>query len=1047
MYQLVRQRDFERGCMVYNHSYSFLVSRVGAVGLGGGGLVDGEEEEGDEDDEDDGFGSESDFNSEVVASQQEVGLDHGGVGSTSFMPVPAPISQTSRLRHVGSAGIGPPASEFYAARRERGDLRRQHQIQSPQVQQELANESVGVGSLPAETQNLPSARQSLRPVFLFGPGSWNEFASEARDRSTSPRARGNAPTIPSPIQTRNIHQEDTIVSAYPYIPDPAFSPPRPINEHPYTQNSSAQGLPPVEDDGTLSHTQRRWISASMNESTLVFSERSDVLTSLAQARSQAPELESNSTRGLEDPFLAIPPPGPRLDIERSLLRMEERMQDLGQRYSFEVMERIHVAETEGSVEQLVVINRQEVYPNVADLLFRLQRDLNRIREEMRRTAETRPVSPSSEVGGMGTAESGFDQGVAFMRSWSPVSAWGDNQNAQPVPAMQEQLSTFQMDTQDNESNPRTDISQDISPHERHIASPDPSHPRMSAEHANEIAILEARSRASTERTELEITRMRWTAGLPPSHRSILPHAGNVGHASRSAPRVPNQTSREASNATNGIMSLHTRTPRLRPSTSYENLRLHRQLAALLPSDTQNGGTSQMPTAPRERLSDPQLNPIDLAPDPDRSTSPPPRVPDPPSRYSFQSIASDSRSPSPHPLYESHGSPSRERSISPMARQQLDAMRLYRDHILSQKPITVQDHLTKWQFYLEKSAWRIDSWSSEEWIHRQGQYTLTPPASSSIFIEDVSGSIRSDEEILTAYSLSISCGVKEILRLVVEDGMCVREAWHYVELWKVLILEWPVDKYHDEHGLVPTDMVMVMQGLDKGWGKWRMSGKCRKECGKYLVTKTNYCPFPSAEILAAAVSFGAVTAQSLRNYFGSRLVLLDEEWNSLAALKGKNYSTARILHLATNFGLACTKLETIVVKPPFDESENVKRKEIFERLKVEELLLAGPRGELSARDHQGLLARETSAEYVLAEYMLERLLVPEERSLIFQAFDRGVSLDRILRVRRDWEVESYEERIGAILEDRTRHGDEVQSRMRLQEMLNAEQVGEDDEVEI
>ncbi|KAJ8065790.1 hypothetical protein OCU04_006453 [Sclerotinia nivalis] len=196
-----------------------------------------------------------------------------------------------------------------------------------------------------------------------------------------------------------------------------------------------------------------------------------------------------------------------------------------------------------------------------------------------------------------------------------------------------------------------------------------------------------------------------------------------------------------------------------------------------------------------------------------------------------------------------------------------------------------------------------------------------------------------------------------------------------------------------------------------------------------------------------MSFGVVTVQSLRDYFGSRLVLLDEEWNSLAALKNKNYSTARILYLAINFDLACAKLDTIAVKPPFDESENAKREEIFERLIVEELLLAGPRGALIARENQALSADEMSAEYRLVEYMLERSLVPEERNLIFEAFDRGVSLERISEVRREWEVESHEERSGAVLGDGTRHGGEVQSRMRLQEMLSARQAGEDVEVEI
>ncbi|CAD6456829.1 61be4608-b7e5-47e1-b1ac-81b29636e3d3-CDS [Sclerotinia trifoliorum] len=649
-------------------------------------------------------------------------------------------------------------------------------LPNSQVQQELTNGSVGIESLPTETQNSPFTRQVLRPIPTFGPESWNEFASEARECSTSPLARSN----------------------------------------------------------------------------------------------------------------------------------------------------------------------------VTDALIRLQRDISRVREEVHRTAETRSVSPSSETGGIWLIE-GEDDGE---EAWSP-STWVDHHDVQPVPAIEEEVSTLQTDTRDNESNPETDSSRNVSLRERRDISPHP-HQHSISDFVNEIAIIvEARNRAAAERIEDEIARMQWAARPPTSNRSIFPHEGNVGNASRSTPRVPDQMSRESSNDMSGTMNFLTRTPRLQPSTSYENLRLERQLAALLPFETQNYGTSQMAAAPREHLSHSQWNPTDSEPDPDANISPPSRVPGALSMNS-QTIAPDTETSSPHSMsrshisHRNHRSPSHEQSISPTAEQQFDAMRLNR--IPSRTPITAHDHLASWQSHLERSTWRKDFWLSEQWLHRRGRYTLIPPVSSSISIEDVSGTTRSDAEILTAYLLSASDGVKEILRLVVEDGMPVREAWHYLILWQGFILDWPVNKYHDEHGLVPMDLVMIMQGLDKGWGDWKMSRKCRSECSEYLVKRTNYYPFPSAEFLTAGANLEVVTAQSLRDYFGSRLGLLDEEWNSLALLRDKNYSTARILRLATNFALACVKVKTVKLKPPFDDSENAKRREIFERLKVEELLLAGPDGALTVREY-------------------------------------------------------------------------------------------------
>ncbi|APA10700.1 predicted protein [Sclerotinia sclerotiorum 1980 UF-70] len=739
-----------------------------------------------------------------------------------------------------------------------GDLDGNNEHQDPRVQQQLTHGSVRIESLPTETQNLPSARQNLRPIPTFGPGSWNEFVSRARDRSTSPPARNNVPVNPSPTQTQNIHQEDPIVFEYPFNHHQILSASRPINKNPHPQNSPPDGLPPANDNSTLSHAERIWIAAHRNESALVLSDGSDVQTPFTQAGTQARESISDESRRVMNQIYSFPPPGSRLDVERSLLHMEERMQHVGQRYRFEFLERRHLAEMEGSIQQLAVPNRHGVYPNITDEMIRLQRDVSRVREEVHRTAETRSVSPSSEEGGVWLIE-GEDEGEV---EWS-TNTRADHQDVQPVPAMQE-VSTLQTDTRDNESNPETENLQDISPLERRDISPHPRQPHISTAYANEIAsIIEASNRASAERTEHDIARMQLTPGPPEpplSYRTIFPHEGNVENASRSTPQIPTHTGRESRNAMNGTMNPATRTRRLQPSTSY------------------------------------------------------------------------------------HRSPSHEQSTSPTAEQQFKARTLYR--IQPPAPNTAHDYLARWQLYLKRSAWRIGSCLYEELLRRRGRYTLIPPASSAISIEDVSGTTRSDKEILTAYLLSASDGVKEILRLVVQDGMHVQEAWHYILLWQEFILEWPVHKYHDEHGLVPMDLMMIMQGLDNGWGRWRMTCKCRSECAEYLAKRTIYNPFPSAEFLTARVDYGVITTQILRDYFGSRLVLLDQQWNSLAALREKNYFTARILQLATNFARGCINVETVAVKLLFDESENAKRREIFDRLKVEELLLAGPCGALS-----------------------------------------------------------------------------------------------------
>ncbi|KAI9646131.1 hypothetical protein NHQ30_005571 [Ciborinia camelliae] len=93
-----------------------------------------------------------------------------------------------------------------------------------------------------------------------------------------------------------------------------------------------------------------------------------------------------------------------------------------------------------------------------------------------------------------------------------------------------------------------------------------------------------------------------------------------------------------------------------------------------------------------------------------------------------------------------------------------------------------------------------------------------------------------------------------------------------------------------------------------------------------------------------------------------------------------------------------------------------------------------------RDNQALSAAEMSDERRLVKYMLDMELVPKERTLIFETYDRRVSLQRIIEVREAWEDESRQERLVTSLEDLPRHVFNEQRRTRLQEMFSVEQVG-------
>ncbi|RAL60077.1 hypothetical protein DID88_000703 [Monilinia fructigena] len=166
------------------------------------------------------------------------------------------------------------------------------------------------------------------------------------------------------------------------------------------------------------------------------------------------------------------------------------------------------------------------------------------------------------------------------------------------------------------------------------------------------------------------------------------------------------------------------------------------------------------------------------------------------------------------------------------------------------------------------------------------------------------------------------------------------------------------------------------------------------CVKYLSTQTQYPPFPSATHLEAAANIEVVTPETLRDYLGSNLILSENEWLNIVAL----YTTQ-----------ACAKLETSDLQSPFEQSKDAKREDIFERLRLEELLLAGPCGFYSERDQRALAADRRSDENALVVHMLSKSMDPDERVIMFRALDRGVSLQRIFQVTRNWEDALYAER--------------------------------------
>ncbi|TGO30545.1 hypothetical protein BPAE_0005g00200 [Botrytis paeoniae] len=639
-------------------------------------------------------------------------------------------------------------------------------------------------------------------------------------------------------------------------------------------SGNATSILPVltfNQDGTISFPQRRILLNPVNNSASSVQERVNAVNAARRARSgppslplETPALESRSSPNLEpdDTYYAADPPAPnRSGINRSLFRIEISVRNIRQRHLSELQERREIASTSPEVSSS---------------------QIGGMRNRILGTDLTRPETPSN--GGVNAeledAGVGIDLNMGLTRPLSRQSGIESDEDAEP--SMAEQLATYQISR--NHRNPELSNTNHNMPRKisLHDNSELPDLSEILDGYQDDLSNITTRIQLARYRAELQLGEARFRAGLLTESRDI------------SAYELENPNTL-------------TRALRLRPSTSYEDLRLERQLAALSTASA------------RDAI------------------------------------------------------PARRHNLLPRAQRELDAANAYRIEMLQKSAITVFDHLGKWQLYLENAATRIDSHVPEEWCSRLGRYTLTPASTSAHSIEDVSGTIRSDEEILTAYSANTSYGFWEILRLS------------------------PIDEYHEALGLCPMDVFMhvVIQGLNRGFGDWKMSAKCKRECIKYLVTRTSYYLFPSAETIDAASAFGDVTSQTLREYFGADINFLDEEWGMLAALKNKRYSTARILHLAKNIARGMARLDTIDLKPPYDESNNAQRKDIFHRLKLEEIALAGQCGILSTREHQALSTDESSVERVLVEYMLKWELVPEERDRMFQAFDGGASLESLM----------------------------------------------------
>ncbi|KAA8568305.1 hypothetical protein EYC84_007341 [Monilinia fructicola] len=367
---------------------------------------------------------------------------------------------------------------------------------------------------------------------------------------------------------------------------------------------------------------------------------------------------------------------------------------------------------------------------------------------------------------------------------------------------------------------------------------------------------------------------------------------------------------------------------------------------------------------------------------------------------------------------------------------------YKRDVIMSPPSNVEGLLTKWHFHVEEAATRLDGAQEEDFSQRLGIYTLVPDSEDEL--EDVSRTVRSNDETFVAYSQALSPGVQKILRMLREDGLPADEAWLYVLLLQDFLREWPIDPYFDAFGFVPAELWMLgkFHKLNTGFGNWIMSPTCIMGCVKYLLTHTQYPPFPSTALLEAAKNIEQVTAVTIRNYFGDNLILSDDEWLKLAALYVEGYSIARILQLATNYGLACAKLENSDICPPLDGSEVANRENMFERLRLEELFLAGPFGVYSERDQRALAADENSSENELLMGMWDTSTEPEKRAILFRAHDRGVSLQRINLARAFARILVNEERREAGPE-RSPAAEERSLKI-LEQMLEREQVEASDE---
>ncbi|KAF7948246.1 uncharacterized protein EAE97_003657 [Botrytis byssoidea] len=353
---------------------------------------------------------------------------------------------------------------------------------------------------------------------------------------------------------------------------------------------NATSRPPVIEfnrDGTIPFPQRRIPLNYLNNSDSSAREGINADTASRRARSglpalplETPVLESHSPPNLEPAnayYTANSSILNRSEIDRSLFRIGVLVRNARQRYLHELQERREMAPTSSEVP--AVVETENARPSVQVLLVDLEAQVAGVRDQISGTTLTRPGAPLGDGRNTEVEDSvvGVDFDMHSRRPQSQQSSIEDYEDAEP--SMAEQLASYQLAR--NHPNPESNIvnhniSRSISPRD------DSELPDLSgilAGYQNDLANVTTRIQIARRRAELRSGEARFRAYLSTENRDISPY--------------------ELENP-----NTLTRAPHLRPSTSYENLRLERQLAALSPRAARDTIPAHrrniMPRAQRER---------------------------------------------------------------------------------------------------------------------------------------------------------------------------------------------------------------------------------------------------------------------------------------------------------------------------------------------------------------------------------------------------------------------------------------------------------------